>query len=177
MTPLAPASDLMVIRQEKPADRESIRTVHEAAFDTLAEARLVEQLRGSGATIISLVAVQGGAIAGHILFSPISFSDCPDAKMMSLAPMAVLPAFQGFGVGSALVRAGLQACREQGVGAVVVLGHPEYYPRFGFMPAMDFGIDSGYDVPPEAFMAIELEPGYLQEVAGTAQYHRAFADL
>lgn len=96
---------------------------------------------------------------------------------MGLAPMAVLPEYQNKGIGSALVRAGLEQCRNLGFAAVIVLGHPEYYPRFGFKPAAGFGIDSKYDIPEEVFMAIELEPGALSDLSGRAQYHEAFDSL
>ena len=96
---------------------------------------------------------------------------------MGLAPMAVLPARQRGGIGSALVRAGLDACRQLGCTAVVVLGHPAYYPRFGFQPASRFALGCEYDVPDEAFMALEVEPGSLVGKAGTIRYHRAFAEV
>jgi putative acetyltransferase len=93
---------------------------------------------------------------------------------MGLAPMAVLPAHQRRGVGSSLVRAGLDVCRHRGVDAVVVLGHAAFYPRFGFQPASRFGIRSEYDVPDDVFMAIELRPGALAGPAGLVRYHAAF---
>jgi putative acetyltransferase len=96
---------------------------------------------------------------------------------MGLAPMAVLPARQRQGIGSALVRDGLGRCRELGYEAVVVLGHPGYYPRFGFVPASRFGIGCEYDVPAEVFMALELVPGALRGKPGTIRYHPAFAEL
>jgi putative acetyltransferase len=165
------------IRAEKPADHGAVRAVNEAAFETVAEAGLVDALREQAQPLISLVAEQCGEIVGHILFSPVTIADYPQLKTMGLAPMAVLPGYQCGGVGSALVRAGLQACTQLGYGAVVVLGHPDYYPRFGFKPAAEFAIGCEYDVPPEAFMALELQPGYLRGASGTIQYHAAFAGL
>jgi putative acetyltransferase len=94
---------------------------------------------------------------------------------MGLGPMAVAAAHRGQGIGSALVRAGLARCRSIGAVAVVVLGHPQYYPRFGFRPASEFGIGGEYDVPREVFMAIELVPDALRDVSGTIKYHQAFA--
>ena len=96
---------------------------------------------------------------------------------MGLAPMAVLPEHQNKGIGSALVRAGLEQCRNLGFAAVIVLGHPEFYPRFGFKPACRFNIDSQYGVPQEVFMVIELEPSALSGVTGRAEYHEAFNSL
>lgn len=96
---------------------------------------------------------------------------------MGLAPMAVRPGHQGKGIGSALVRAGLQACTDLGANAVIVLGHPEYYPRFGFLPSSRFRLDSEYDVPDEVFLALELEPGALSALSGRVLYHEAFKSL
>lgn len=93
---------------------------------------------------------------------------------MGLAPMAVLPSHQRRGIGSALVRAGLQHCRQLGIGAVAVLGHPDYYPRFGFRPSTRFGISSEYDAPAEAFMVLELQEGYLAGRSGVIRFHPAF---
>jgi putative acetyltransferase len=137
----------------------------------------VDRLRRQAKPILSLVAESDGAIVGHILFSPVSLAGSSGLKLMGLAPMAVAPGHQMQGVGSALVREGLERCRQSGVAAVVVLGHPEYYPRFGFLPSVRFGIGSEYDVPEEAFMAIELQPGALEHAGGTIRYHPAFAGL
>jgi len=124
--------------------------------------------------LISLVAEERGKVIGHIFFSPVSLDGRPDLLIMGLAPMAVLPGHQHAGIGSALVRAGLDQCRLLPAAAVVVLGHPEFYPRFGFVPSTRFGIRSDYDVPEEVFMALELEPGCLDGLSGTIRYHDAF---
>ena len=167
----------MQIRTEQEDDTMAIRLVNEAAFETSAEANLVTVLRQQARPVISLVAEDGGAIVGHILFSPVVLPGHPERKIMGLAPMAVLPEHQRKGVGSALVRVGFAACKKLGVGAVVVLGHPDYYPRFGFKPATRFDIVSEYEVPEEVFLLVELEPGYLASVSGTVKYHSAFNDL
>ncbi len=125
--------------------------------------------------MLSLVAEGNGIVVGHILFSPVSLSDRPGLNMMGLAPMAVTPERQRQGIGSVLVRHGLDRCRELGVGAVVVLGHPGFYPRFGFVPAAQFGIDCEYKVSREAFLVVELQPGYLRDISGTVRYHAAFS--
>ena len=109
------------------------------------------------------------------MFSPVTLASHPELEIMGLGPMAVFPQAQRQGLGTALVKAGLEKCRELGAGTVVVLGHPAYYPRFGFRPATRFDIACEYEVPPEAFMALELSPGYLDGAAGVIRYHRAFS--
>ncbi len=165
----------MLVRPEQTIDRTAIHHVNATAFDTAAEADLVDALRERAHPFISLVAKEGSAIVGHIAFTPVALDTRPDARIMGLAPMAVAPARQRHGIGSALVRAGLDECRALGYGAVVVLGHPDYYPRFGFVPAERFGIGCEYDVPAEVFMALELKPGCLADTAGIIRYHAAFA--
>jgi len=165
------------IRAEQKHDRAAVHAVHVAAFPTDAEADLVDRLRSDAAPIVSLVAVHGGVVAGHLLFSPVTIDRAPKLPVMGLAPMAVLPDRQREGLGSALVHAGLDCCRERGARAVVVLGHPDYYPRFGFVPASRLGLRCVYDAPDEAFLALELAPGALAAAAGTAHYHSAFGDL
>jgi len=165
----------MNIRPEHPEDTEKIRKVLLEAFGTDAEANLVDALRNAGVELISLVAVENNEIIGHILFSPVTI----DGKtgIMGLAPMAVLPAWQRKGVGTQLVNEGSRACEKAGYEAVVVLGHPGYYPRFGFVPSVNFGIRSEYDVPPEVFQVKELRKGALQNAAGIVKYHPVFNEL
>ena len=151
--------------------------LNEAAFETDAEADLVEGLRGSGVSLVSLVAETDGEIIGHILFSPVWLNDDASLNVMGLGPMAVVPNRQRKGVGSALLRQGLICCKDLGARAVVVIGHPEYYPRFGFVPSTRWNIRCEYEVPPEAFMAIELKAGYLEGKAGMIRYHPAFAEV
>ena len=165
----------MNIRPEQPPDIDAVRQLNRAAFETDTEAALVDILRENARPLVSLVAEEAGAIVGHIMFSPVAISSQIDARTMGLAPMAVWPARQRQGIGSALVTAGLEECRRLGMAGVVVLGHTRYYPRFGFRPASGFGLRSEYDVPDDVFMALELEPGGLQGKAGTVRYHPAFA--
>jgi putative acetyltransferase len=167
----------LLIRAEAKADRAAIRAINTEAFETAAEAKLVEALRERARPVVSLVAEHEHKIVGHIMFSPVVHILHVELKIMGLAPMAVAPPHQRKGVGSSLVRAGLEQCTRLGFGAVVVLGHPTYYPRFGFVPASRWNIRCEYDAPPEAFMAIELQAGYLNGKAGTIQYHPAFADV
>jgi putative acetyltransferase len=167
----------MLIRNEIAGDRAAVRALNAAAFDTAAEVDLVDALREQARPLVSLVAEDGGAVIGHILFSPVALPGHPGLAIMGLAPMAVAAGHRGRGVGSALVRAGLERCRETGCDAVVVLGHPAYYPRFGFVPAARFGIGCEYDAPAEAFMIVELQPRALAGASGTLRYHAAFAAL
>jgi len=167
----------MIVRPERPADIAAVYAVNEAAFGTRAEADLVDALRRQASPMVSIVAEEDGAICGHVCFSPVTLDGRQDLSIMGLAPMAVAPHRQRRGAGSALARAGLEACRRLGAHAVVVLGHAEYYPRFGFQPASRFGLRSDYDVPDEVFMALELKPGALDGATGTIHYHPAFANV
>jgi putative acetyltransferase len=151
--------------------------VNLAAFETNTEADLVDALRAQAKPIVSLVAEDGDAIVGHILFSPVTLIAHPELHIIGLAPMAVMPARQRQGIGSALIHEGLRRCRALGFDVVIVLGHPEYYPRFGFTPASHFGLGCEYEVPEEVFMVLELEQGALQGKAGTIRYHSAFASV
>ena len=164
----------MIVRPESPADRDAVRRVHATAFTTPEEADLVDALRADAEPLVSLVADDAGDIVGHVMFSPVTLPDHPELRLMGLAPLAVVPARQRTGVGGALTRAGLERCREIGTGAVVVLGHPTYYPRFGFARADAFGVACQFEAPSEAWMLLELVPGYLGGAAGTARWHAAF---
>ena len=165
----------MVTRIERSDDLLAIRRVNEAAFGRPDEAEIVDRLRVQSPAYLGLVAVEEEVI-GHIAFSPVTIEPArPDLAACGLAPMAVLPEHQRQGVGSALVRAGLNVCRERGYAAVFVLGHPSYYPRFDFRPASSFGLRCVYDAPDEAFMALLLRPGALDDIAGTVHYHPVFA--
>lgn len=144
------------------------------AFDTATEANLVNALRNTDIEIISLVAEVNGDIIGHILFSPVTLTKHINLKIAGLAPMAVLPAWQNKGIGTQLVNEGLKKCIDAGYEAVVVLGHPNYYPRFGFTPAVHFDIHTEYDVPTDVFMLLELKKGVLENISGTIKYHSIF---
>jgi putative acetyltransferase len=167
----------VLIRAEEQRDRAAVRAINVCAFETPAEANLVEALRDQAQPLVSLIAEEHGAVVGHIMFSPVSLSDDPTLRIMGLAPMSVAPEHQRQGIGSALVRAGLERCRQLGFGAVVVLGHPAYYPRFGFSSAARLGIGCEYDVPDEAFMVVELEAGFFNGASGMVKYHPAFRDV
>jgi len=155
--------------------------VNRLAFGRIEEARLVARLRNDPAFLsgLSLVAeTEDGTVVGHLLLTPAGIDGAQaDARALALAPMAVLPAFQGQGVGSALVRRAFDAARAHGFDAIIVLGHPGFYPRFGFRPASLWRVSCPFEVPDEAFMAVELTEGALANAAGTVIYLAAFAEL
>ena len=167
----------MHIRPETPDDLAAVRAVNEAAFGSSAEADLVDALRGKIQPLISLVAELDGLTVGHILFSLISLDAPSELELMGLGPMGVLPQHQRQGIGSALVAEGLKHCAALDCDAVVVLGHPAYYPRFGFVTASKYEISSKYKVPDEVFMIKELKPGSLRGVSGTVSYNEAFGSV
>ena len=164
-----------MVRPEQPEDLPAIRFVNERAFGRLAEANLVDTLRGRGKVLLSLVALLDGRVIGHILFSPAAIeSKTVLFPVVCLAPMAVLPEYQRQGVGSLLVEKGLEVLLRAGHDAVIVLGHAEYYPRFGFVPATRYGIRCEFDVPDEVFMAIELRPEALLGHHGVLRFQPEF---
>jgi putative acetyltransferase len=166
------------IRDEIPEDYRAVHQVNEQAFGRPEEADLVDALRKSHQPHISLVAEVEGRIVGHIFFSTVQIeSEASATAALGLAPMAVLPKFQNQGIGSALVRRGLEECRSIGHEVVVVLGHPEYYPRFGFVPAKQKGLSCEYSVPDEVFMALELREGALSGRKGLVKYGPEFGSV
>jgi putative acetyltransferase len=159
------------IRDSFHSDLAAIREIHAAAFGRADEADLALRVMSSAKPCVSLVAEEDGEIVGHVLFSPVSVDGHSFARPpMGLAPLAVTPDLQRGGVGSALSRAGLEACRALGAPFAVVLGHPSYYPRFGFVPAARFGLTFGAAPPRDSFMALELVPGALAGVRGPVRY-------
>ena len=165
------------IRHETAADRTTVFDLNASAFCGDAEARLVDVLRETADEYISLVAVEKLRIVGHIMLTPVTLDAFDGLRLMGLAPMAVSPPLQRAGIGSELVAGSLQRCMSREIGAVAVLGHPEYYPRFGFRPSSRWGIKCEYNVPDDVFMLLELSPGYLQGYQGTIRYNTAFAKL
>ena len=164
---------MVEIREEQPGDVDAIRRVNTDAFGQPEEAALVDKLRESCDDYVSLVAVDGGDIIGHILFTPATIGD---VHGMGLAPMAVLSGRQRGGVGSKLVRAGLVAVAERRCPFVIVLGHAEYYPRFGFERASKHGIRCEWDVPDHVFMILVLDEAALKGVSGLARYRPEFSE-
>ena len=168
----------MIIRPENPDDLNIIREINISAFGDETEADLVDALRKSGIPLISLVAEEDKTLIGHIMFSPVTIDNgCSAISAAGLAPMSVLPEFQRKGIGSMLVKEGLEHCKKAGYSGVVVLGHPEYYPKFGFVPSVKYGIKSEYDVPENVFMILELSERALKDCHGTVKYHEVFMQL
>jgi len=162
------------IRPEEPADFDAARRVLERAFPAEGgEAGLVDALRAAGSHVpdLCLVAEEGGEVVGHLFFSVARLDSGDD--VLALAPMAVLPEWQRRGVGSRLIAAGLERAAATDFPLVVVLGHPEYYPRFGFEPAGAHGVKAPWDVPPEAWMVLRL-PAHRPQARGLVTYAPAF---
>ncbi len=171
---------MLEIRPETPSDWGAISEVNWLAFGRENEARLVEALRQSGDfdSRLSLIAVKGDRAIAHLLFSGIIIqTPGGEVDALALAPVAVRPEFQNQGIGSQLVRQGLQDCRSLGHKIVIVVGHPDYYARFGFSPARVLGLEVPFPVPDKAFMVLELMPGALEGVKGTVKYPPAFAEV
>ncbi len=171
-------NDQTIIRPAHPDDIDAIRRVNELTFGQPAEAKLVDVLRSANAILLSLVAELDGRIAGHILFSPVDIERrTGHDSAVGLAPMAVHPDAQRRGIGKALVQSGIEQIRVAGHGAIVVLGHPSYYPRFEFKPASEFGLHWEFPGHEKAFFAIELRPGFLGVRPGTVRYRPEFMQL
>lgn len=165
----------MIIRPETPQDYPAIFTLHHQAFGQDGEARLVDALRAEGYVRAAFVAERAGEIVGHILFSRLLIhTDNGPIEALALAPMAVMPTLQRQGIGSVLITEALRACQQEGHRIVVVLGHPEFYPRFGFSHTLAIPLQSPY-AHGAAWMALELQPGALTNVRGRVQYAAPFA--
>lgn len=166
---------MLTIRIEQPGDEAGIREVNQRAFGQPAEAAIVDELRRTCDECLSLVANEDG-IVGHILFSPAVVEAAGRRVIgMGLAPMAVAPGRQQEGIGSALVEHGLLMLRERGCPFVIVLGHPGYYPRFGFERASARGLSPQWEgIPDEAFMVLVLDGEAMRGVSGVARYRQEF---
>ncbi|KUL96917.1 hypothetical protein DK26_02745 [Bosea sp. WAO] len=161
------------IRAATAADHDAIAALNRAAFGSDEEVGIIQRLRGDDLVAVELVAVRAGAIIGHILLSALPTTmDGRPVSALALAPMAVLPGRQGKGIGGRLIEAALNEARRLGYAAVIVLGHPDYYPRFGFSAALARKLAAPFSG--EAFMALELVPGALAGQAGTVAYPPAF---
>jgi putative acetyltransferase len=169
---------MIFVREERPEDIEAIRIVNEQAFGQPAESGIVDRLRKSCPGLLSLVALADYEVVGHLLFSPVKIEGSPETiEGMGLAPMAVLPAQQRQGIGTLLVKRGIEMLKSRGCPFIIVLGHSEYYPRFGFAQASLSGICSQWEeVPDEAFMILILDREAMRVASGVARYRNEFDD-
>ena len=168
----------MEVRIERPVDHAGVYAVEQAAFGRTDEAEVVDRVRAAYPETFSLVATEFDRIIGHIMFSPMRIEPGKTGlRAVGLAPLAVHPDAQGKGVGSALTFAGLEECRRRGYDLAFVLGHPSYYPRFGFRTTKTYGLVCEYPVSEEAFMVVELSTGALEDCQGTVFYVPEFAGV
>ena len=167
---------MLTIREEQDKDICAVRNLNEVAFDGPAEANVVDKLRQICDECLSLVAVDDDVIVGHIMFSPVTIESGDNVvRGMGLAPVSVLPSHQRQGIGTALIERGLELIREKGCPFVIVLGHADYYPRFGFVPAIRYNLKSQWEgIPDEAFMILVFNQKALEGVHGVAKYRDEF---
>jgi putative acetyltransferase len=165
---------MLEIRPERPDDVTSIRDVNDRAFGRPQEGRLVDVLRANDGVLLSLVAVRDSRLVGHILYSPAHIGSVVG---VGLGPMAVVPECQRQGIGGELIRAGTQRMADAGHPFVVVLGHPEFYGRFGFRPASARGVRCAWDVADAAFMLLVLDERRMLSVSGLAEYRDEFSTV
>ena len=169
---------MIEVREERSSDIQQIHQLNIQAFGQQQEAAdLVDNLRRHCDDLLSLVAVTQDKVVGHILFSPVSVQKIGRTVVgMGLAPMAVSPEYQRQGIGAALIEAGIAKLTKKPCPFVVVLGHPEYYPWFGFKPASERGIKCEWTVPDEAFLIMVLDESVMQGVTGVSKYRPEFAE-
>lgn len=169
----------MIIRQETSHDFQAVYEINHLAFEQEGESQLIEKIR-KGETFVpelSLVAEQNEKIIGHILFSKIKIIGEQSSPSLALAPMSVHPDFQNKGIGSQLITTGLQIAKNLNFEHVIVLGHKDYYPKFGFQKASKWNIRCPFEVPDDHFMAIELEEGSLENKSGLVEYPPVFFEV
>jgi putative acetyltransferase len=169
---------MVTILRERKEDANAIRFVLEEAFGQSSEADLVDALRRRGALTLSLVALREDEVVGHIVFSPVMIESAGSSfDAIGLGPMAVLPPYQRKGIGSELVRIGLEQCRDAGHEIVVVVGHPDFYGRFGFVPTKHRDLHCEFDVPDDVFMVMELRQDALAGRGGLVKYQPEFTSV
>ena len=161
------------VREERPADSSAIRDVNVRAFGQDQEAGIVDALRSNGAASLSLVATVDERIVGHIMYSPVQIGRIEGS---GLGPMAVLPEYQRRGIGSRLVETGNRQLQIAGCPFIVVLGHAEFYPRFGFKPARPMGVTCEWDVPDNVFLILVLDTERMRGASGLAKYRNEFSE-
>lgn len=166
---------LIEIREERPDDVAAVRDLNRRAFGQDQESNIVDALRANGAALLSLVATLNDRVVGHIMYSPLTI----DGKLegAALGPMAVIPERQRQGIGSKLIEAGNQKLKDAGCPFIIVVGHADYYPRFGFRPASEHGIKCQWDVPDDVFMLLVLDQAKMEGVSGLAKYRHEFSSV
>jgi putative acetyltransferase len=168
---------MIIIKEENPKDKDKIYEINKSAFGTETEAKIVDALREAGELILSLVVQIDDILIGHIAFGEVKIDSGKQSyRAIRLGPMAVLPEHQRKGYGTKLVEQGSKILSGRGHEIVVVLGHPDYYPKFGFVPSQRYGIQCEYECPPEAFMIKELKQNALKGIQGTVFYSSIFND-
>jgi len=169
----------MIIRQEKPEDIDDIHALNDLAFGQPQEANIIDKLRINCYNLLSLVVIENEKVVGHILFSPVEIEGQHGIiRGMGLAPMAVLSEMQHKGIGTQLVKSGIDNLRKMQCPFIIVLGHPEYYPRFGFERASLYGIKCQWEgIPDDAFMILWLDKSKINRVSGLAKYRDEFSEV
>lgn len=165
---------LIEVRAERPDDLAAIRDVNRRAFGQDQEGNIVDALRFNGAALVSLVATLNDRVVGHIMYSPATIGDVTGA---ALGPMSVLPEHQRQGIGSKLVSAGNQRLLDAGCPFIIVLGHPNFYPRFGFRRASNLAVKCEWDVPDDVVMLLILDEAKMQGVSGLIKYRHEFSSI
>jgi putative acetyltransferase len=166
---------LVEIREERPDDVAAIRDLNRRAFGQDQESNIVDALRSNGATVLSLLATLNSRVVGHIMYSSLSIGG--EITGAALGPMAVLPEYQRQSIGSKLVEAGNLKLKDAGYPFIIVVGHANYYSRFGFRPASAYGIRCEWEVPDDVFMLLVLDDAKMQGVSGLAKYRHEFSSV
>ena len=166
---------LIEIREERPDDVAAVRNLNRRAFGQDQESNIVDALRANGAALLSLVATLNDRVVGHIMYSPLSIGG--NVTGAALGPMAVLPEHQRQGIGTKLVKVGNQKLKDAGYPFIIVVGHADYYPRFGFKRANEHGITCEWDLPDDVFMLLVLDQAKMESVSGLATYRHEFSSV
>jgi putative acetyltransferase len=166
---------LIEIREERPDDVAAVRDLNTRAFGQDQECNIVDALRANGAALLSLVATLNDQVVGHIMYSPVIIGG--NVRGAALGPMAVLPEHQRQGIGSKLIEVGNRKLKDAGCPFIIVAGHSDYYPRFGFRPASEHGIKCEWNVPDDVFMLLVLDQAKMEGVSGLARYRHEFSSV
>ncbi len=166
---------MIEIREEHADDIAAVRDLNRRAFGQDQESNIVDALRANGAALLSLVATLNDQVVGHIMYSPVSIEG--NVTGAALGPMALLPEHQRQGIGSKLIETGNQKLKDAGYPFITVVGHADYYPRFGFRPAGEHGIKCEWDVPDDVFMLLVLDEAKTEGVSGLAKYRHEFSSV